>query len=292
MMDRLLDFWFAPVHPVRLRLFEKAFVFTFFLYMLERFFYAGEWLTAEGFHLSAANKNWYHVTPFPLLHPGQVPVFGVILFGSIAGVFLGRFRRVFMAVLFFCAVYIQQADVISAFTLNKLYITGFAVLALAPGVRTFRLVTGEEVLAQSAWPLRTLQATLLIQYFTAGACKILYGDWIKYKDVLWTQVQGTYRTDIAAWMLRVLPKWTWTVQMYLALMFEAIGPFFFLSRRTVWGVMAVGVIFQLLIAATMHQLIYFSLQMLSFYILFIPEEVLLGLPLGKDPLLNGKAVHA
>lgn len=105
-------------------------------------------------------------------------------------------------------------------------------------------------------------------------------------------MQGTYRTDIAAWMLRVLPKWTWTVQMYLALMFEAIGPFFFLSRRTVWGVMAVGVIFQLLIAATMHQLIYFSLQMLSFYILFIPEEVLLGLPLGKDPLLNGKAVHA
>ncbi|MGE0269263.1 MAG: hypothetical protein AB7S78_12500 [Candidatus Omnitrophota bacterium] len=291
-MDTLLGFWFAPVHPVRLRMFEKAFVFTFLLYMLERFRYAGEWLTAEGFHLTEATNNWYHITPFPLLSAWQVPVFAVVLFGSIAGVFTGRFRNIFMAVLFFCAVYVQQVDIISAFTINKLYIAGFAVLALAPAARPFTLDSGETVMRQSAWPLRTLQLTMFIQYFTAGTCKVMYGDWLNYRDVLWTHVQGTYRTDIAAWMLRVLPKWTWTVQMYLALAFETFGAFFFLDRRTVWWAMAVGLGFHLLIAATMHQLIYFSLQLLAYYILFMPEETLLRLPVWKDLVLKRIIRHA
>ncbi len=271
-MEAFMDMWYRPVHPGRVRRFEQAFVVSFLLYMAERFRYAGEWLTSEGFHLTAATKSWYQVTPFPLLSEWMVPVFGAILFGAGIAVIFGFQRRVCTGILLLCAIYAQNVDLPSAFTLNKFYILVFAVLATQPSAAVYSDDAGRPVLRQSGWALRTLQTTLIVQYLGAGICKVAYGDWLVHSDVLWTHVQGIYRTDIAAWMLRVLPKWTWTVQMLAALAFETVGPFLFIFRRTRLLAIIWGVLFQLLIAVTMHQLIYFSLQLMVFYILFLPEE--------------------
>ncbi|MCA9400883.1 MAG: HTTM domain-containing protein [Candidatus Omnitrophica bacterium] len=267
-------FWFGGVLPQRLNLFERVFTFTFLLYMIERFRYAGEWLTDRGFHLTARTKSHFHVDPFPLMPEQWVPVFGVILFGSALSIMFQWQRRVMIWILFFCAVYVQNVDAVSAFTLNKYYIVVFLLLAISPRPQWITDAKKDGGSLQSVWVLRTLQATLLIAYFTAGTCKLMHGDWLHHTDTLWTQVQGIYRTDAAAWMLRALPKWTWAVQMYAALIFELTAPILFAFRKTRPVAFIWGIGFHLLIALTMHQLIYFSIQLMTFYILFLPEETI------------------
>ena len=151
-------------------------------------------------------------------------------------------------------------------------------LALAPAPRLVR-EGGEMVERQSIWPVRVLQATLLIQYFGAGACKVLHGDWLLVEgawalnpNVLWSQVQGVYCTDLGAWMLRTLPRSAWAAQQHLALAFELIGPFLFLFRRTRPVVMLWGLGFQLVIGLSMYKVGYFSAQILAFYVLFMPPH--------------------
>ena len=117
--------------------------------------------------------------------------------------------------------------------------------------------------------MRILQLTLLIQYTTAGTCKLLHGDWATDPMVLWTHLQGTYRTEIAAWMLRTLPDISFTFMMYSALLFELLAAPLFLYRRTRVIAMLWGLSFQTMIALTMYKLIFFSAEMLSFYVLFM-----------------------
>lgn len=272
-------FWFGPSDPARLQVFEKALVLTFAFYMFERFRYAKEWLTAYGLHLTPATKSHQHIDPFPLLPEPWIPVIATVVFAVILAVLLGWHRRIMMALLLVWAIYIQNVDIISSFTLNKIYIASFALLTLAPPVLTLGRGSNDEQSVQSAWVLRTLQATLIIMYFTAGTCKVLGGDWLTHSDTLWTQVQGLYCTDIAAWMLRTLPKESWAVQMYSALLFELSAPLLFMWRRTRWIGIFWGLGFHVLIAATMHQLIYFSLQLVVFYLLFIPDSMIRRIPL-------------
>ena len=267
-------FWFQAVSPIRMLVFERIMVATFLYYMVERFSYAREWLTSYGFHITAETRNWHHNDPFPLLTDNLILPFGILLFGSGIAVILGFHRRPMMWVLFACAVYVQNVDIISSFTLNKLYILSFLLLALTPLPGGLRIRPGQLDQPVSAWPVRTLQATLLIQYFTAATCKMLHGDWLLYPDTLWTHVQGIYCTDAAAWLLRVLPKDSWAVQMYIALVFELVAAFLFMFGRTrmigfIWGA---G--FHLMIALTMHQLLYFSLQLMTFYVLFLSDGFL------------------
>ena len=77
---KILEFWFQPIHPVRLAIFQRAFAATFLAYMCERFAYAREWLTSYGFHLTSETKAWYHPHPFPLLPEYLILVFGVLQF--------------------------------------------------------------------------------------------------------------------------------------------------------------------------------------------------------------------
>ena len=120
-----------------------------------------------------------------------------------------------------------------------------------------------------AWPIRVLQLSLLLHYAASGLCKSMYGDWLKYHDVLWMQIQGLYMTDAAAWMVRNLPAWTFTVQQHMALGFELLAPVLLGVRRLRWLGFLLGIGMHLLVALTMYQLIYFSLQMIAFYAVFL-----------------------
>jgi hypothetical protein len=266
---RIVSFLIAPVDALPLRIFESLFCLAF-LIRLNRNAPWDEWLTADGFHLTA--EEWTRLgypASFPLLPSWGVPVFGVLIAAACILVWCNRARRAALWVLLGCAIYAQSVDYVSATSANKLFIGVFALLATGPGIMADP-VTGRAMV--SAAMIRAIQATLIVQYFAAGVSKCDPGDWLKYSDVLWTQIQGVHRTDLAAWLLRTLPMWAWTAQQYTALGFELFAPLLFTIRRLRPLAFVLGIGFHLLIALTMHNLIFFSAQMWTFYALFLRAE--------------------
>jgi hypothetical protein len=138
---------------------------------------------------------------------------------------------------------------------------------------------------RSAWPLRVLQATMLLQYLGAGICK-LRGDWLEHDDVLWAQAQLPFMTDLAAWMVREVPKSAWAAMQWSALAFELGAPLLFIVARLrplafVWGI---GM--HIAIALLMYQVGYFSLQIVAFYVLFVDDARLARLEARFDDWLS------
>jgi len=158
-------------------------------------------------------------------------------------------------------------------SLNKLFIVSFAVFILASGGPYWSLRSAESS-TQSVWPIRIFQLTLVLQYFFSGLAKVHYGDWLTSQLTLWTQVQGYFRTDFAAWMIINLPKPIWTMMQWASLSFELAAPFIFFYRPTRRLAMIWGVVFHLMIGLTMHQIYYFSLFLVCFYVLFMEDESL------------------
>lgn len=87
------------------------------------------------------------------------------------------------------------------------------------------------------------------------------------------KVQGMHRTELAALLLRSLPAWIWTAAQAGTLIFEIGAPIWFSWRRTRWLAIIAGCGLHLGIAVMMNRVGFFSLQMVSFYALFVrPEE--------------------
>ena len=254
---RWLAFWYAPTPGAPLELFRVTLLATLAYYMAARFAYASEWLTTEGFHPSVLADR-AHAPAVPLLSHGLLVPFAIVCFASIVFAAYGRLRRPATAVALACVIYVSLADPISAFTLNRLYVFALFLLLVAPAGRSI-----------PAWPIRVLQLTLLLHYAGSGVCKAVYGDWLKYQDVLWMQIQGLYMTDTAAWMVRNLPAWSFTAQQHAALGFELLAPLLLGVRRLRPLGFIIGIGMHLLVAVTMYQLIYFSLQMIVFYAVFL-----------------------
>ncbi len=290
---------FAERDATPLRLFECLFTLTFLVWMGRCFLTWEEWLTARGFHLTEEElRTMGYPAPWPLLADWQAPVVGgLILLGAVLLLWpLGGWQRVAspldradnisalrrragLIVLFATALYAQRVDYMAAFTLNKLYVGIYAVLMLAPGLWR-DAETGRWMV--SAVPLRVLQAPLILHYFAAGLAK-LDGDWIKGHDILWGHAQGVYRTEFAAWALRHLPMWAWALQQHVSFLFELLAPVLFCVRRLRSLAFVLGISFHLVIALMMKDLIFFSVQMWTFYVLFVPAEWwrrLRGLALG------------
>jgi len=254
--------WYGPLPAVRLDAFRQALLLGLALYLVARLGHAAEWLTAAGFHPSAAADRT-HAAILPLLPARMTTAFGVVTLAALALAILGRMRRVALCVTLAAVIYVSLVDPISAFTLNRLYVFTLLVLILAPADTSI-----------PAWPVRMLQWTLLTHYFASGLCKALHGDWLKYQDVLWMQIQGLYMTDAAAWLVRTLPSWAFPVQQHLALGFELLAPVLLGFRRLRPIGIVIGVVLHLIVAITMYQLIYFSLQMIAFYALFLDADTL------------------
>lgn len=262
----------GPFDPARQDLFLRAFALTLLIYVIERAQHPYEWLTDEGFHYSAAVHELWLPPPPPLLPHWAVFPFLALFCGAAGVLVLGKWRLPATAVCLLCTIYVTYADPASAFTLNKLYIATLTVIVAG---QLLNRVTKAGIfpISESAWPCRVIQATLLIQYFTAGTCKVVYGDWLESTTVLWSQAQGVFRSELCGWMLvHVEQKW-WALFQYQALMFELSAPFLLLFRRTRYLAMVWGIGFHLGIALLMYKLIYFSLQMIAFYILFLDPEV-------------------
>ncbi len=271
-LDWTLNMWFAPISPARLRIFEKAFTLTFIYYVANWGLYAREWLTTDGFHFSTDLTNYAYPDPVPPLPPEWLIPFMIVLIGAPTLIVLGVFRRPALFVTFCCAVYIQLVEIAAAFTLNKLFIVFFLLLLLVPDPEKIKVEGHDEPQwRQSAWPVRIIQSTLLIQYCTAGICK-MNGDWLKEADILYGHTAGLYRNWLATLAVLHLPHWTWIAQSVFALCFEFFAPVFFLVRKLRPLAFLMGIGMHIVIAALMKDLIFFSAQMITFYILFLKDS--------------------
>lgn len=265
------------------RLFECSFAAAFLGWTITRAFSWRDWLTGEGFHLTEDEllsmgypSPWQPMSPFQAWLFMTVVATGVLmLLAPVAEGVPVRFwtrhrRKAGLWTLAFCALLFQKVDFMAAFTLNKLYIGGFFLLALSPGMRFCRN-TGKLVLPVIT--IRVLQWTLVLQYFAAGLAK-MEGDWLRSNDVLWEHVQGVYRTSVAAWALQHMPRWVWSALQHLSLAFEVLAPLLFSIRFLRPAGIFIGICFHLMIALMMKDLIFFSAQMWTFYLLFVTSEQL------------------
>lgn len=265
-----LNYFVGDVDGLPLRVFEVLFTSSFLLWMGRCFVTWREWLTAEGFHLDGSELTAMgYPLPFGLLSGRGVACLATVIATAGIAHLLGRGRRFALLALFASAVYVQGADFMAAFTLNKLYVGVYGILLVTPGYSR-NTETGRILV--SALAIRVIQATLILQYLAAGLAKAFRGDWLMVGDVLYTQVQGVYRTDAAAWLLRALPLWCWPAMQWVSLLFELEAPVLFCWRKLRPVAFVVGVGFHLMIAVMMKDLIFFSLQMLSFYALFLTAE--------------------
>lgn len=261
LLSRWTSFWHAEVPAIRLAAFRQVFLWTLLIYFAAWARFAPEWLTSAGYHPSAA-VDPSNAPGLPLLPAWALPWVGLAFFGALLADLFGLARRWTIWILVVGAIYALLVDPVAAFTINRLFVIGLLILALAPAPTP----AGR----QRAWPLRMLQITLVAQYFASGLCKTIKGDWWAGTDVLWTQVQGIYMNDFAAWLVRTLPYESWWLLERTALWFELLAPLLFVIRRARPLAFVLGIGLHVVVAATMDQLIYFTLQMISFYVLFTP----------------------
>jgi hypothetical protein len=293
------NFWVAEVDAMPMRWFECVFTVTFLAWIMHCMQAWQEWLTDKGYHLNAEElRSLGYPAPYPTLENWQVLIFMLLILGAALLVFWplngGRLlralipkapnwaRRVGFGVLFACALYAERVDYMHATTINRMFIAVYLMLLLAPEMQPCLHTRRWK---QSAAPLRVFQAMLILQYFASGLSKC-EGDWLKSPDVLWTQIQGEHCSYWGALALRSLPRWAWTAQQYLALLFEMGAPIFLMIRalRPVGFILGIGM--HLLIALFMRDLIFFSAVMWTFYILFLPPTWWGYLRLWQKPAMN------
>jgi hypothetical protein len=216
------------------------------------------------------SNTWRWAIPTRCLcwNPGWCLCSRCCCLGSGFAVIIHWHRRPALWLLLVCAFYAQAVDYYGSFAYNKIFIAVYALLATGPG--PYRDESGRLVVS-AAMP-RMIQATVVTIYFAAGVAKAFHGDWLKHSDVLWTQVQGFHRNELSALLLHTLPKWAWTGMQHSALAFELGAPLLFLVPRLRWIGIAYGIAFHFMIAALMYGLIYFSVQMWSFYAIWIGAE--------------------
>lgn len=264
-------FWLGPGGAARLEAFRVCIGIALLLYTGFRWQYAREWLTAAGFHVSPVSLPYFDWA-VPLLPERFLPWFGLGFFAAIIAFICGWQLRVVSWVVLAATVYVSAADQLAFFSPNKILIISLLVLA-ASTLGGYARRIGDRRPVNSVWPVRILQATVMLHLFMAGWAKIAFGgEWLVKPYVFWTQVHGTYRTDAAAFLLQHLPVKGWYALQWSALTFELLFPFLLMIRPLRRVGLVGGVIFQLSIALLMKHLIYFNLIMLSFFVLFIDED--------------------
>ena len=261
---KIRRYFFEETDPVRLDAFRVSLglaMFFYFFSISRGWSVAGEWLTNRGFHVSGTLLPSMPVAS--LLPVSWLPWFGALFFASLILWILGFHPRTLGCLVLGLVSYVSFADVLSNYSVNRLFMIGLAVLCCA-----------RRGSSQTVWPIRILQMVLVLQYFMAGWAKVFYGDWLRDPLTLWSQLQVYYMNGFCAWVLPKVPLKAWSAMQYGTLLFELSAPFLFFIRKLRPVGLICGAVFHLIIALLMQDLIYFGLQMMSFYVLFVPEAAL------------------
>ena len=126
-----MDALVGPSDPIRLDTFRVALGISLLLYLALWWQDAEEWLTPAGFHLSSEAAGAFAPVA-PLVAEPVLPLFGVLLFGSLVVFILGFQLRWVTWLSFLLVTYVTYADPLTAFSLNRLYMASLAVLAAGP----------------------------------------------------------------------------------------------------------------------------------------------------------------
>jgi|GEM_PF-2457888 len=268
------DIWFGPYDVLNWKIFQSLFTVSWFVWITNYFPTRHWWLSDAGFHISRKDASWHYAEPAPLIPYEWVTAIFVVYLVLVVLYICGIWQKVLVWFMFWGAVYAQAVDQPSAFTLSKLFIVYFFVCGIAPQPERRPGASDDEPLVMSAWPVRIIQFTLLLEYMEAGTCKLFLGDWLFQRDALWGFSQGLYKNFFSAWILNWLTwKPFWVGFTLSAVAFEALAPVLFLWRKTRYPIAVVyGIFMHIGIAVLMKDLIYFSLQMCTFYIFWIRAE--------------------
>ncbi len=254
----------APVS--RLRLFEIFFTLSFLVYMGRNLLNPLEWLTDYGFHPENVLHGPNTMLEVPLMPVWAVPFFvSAILLSGVVVIAWPQRRRYAFAALVVLGYYAESVDSASAYALNRLYVLGYFFLFLAPDYKG----------TPPRGPIASVQVfkcLLLTLYCGTGITKVYSGEWLQSSDLIWTHAQGHYCTELCAFALRNLPPMGWAFLQYSVLAFELGAPLWFMWNRTRPFAILFGISFHIGIAAMMAAVWVFSLQMLTFYVLFIPDS--------------------
>ncbi len=266
---RLYKFFFALHDPIALCTYRVLSGLAMFSYFIVWWQNSTEWLTTQSFHISG--KALLAIPVWPALPPDWLPFFGFLFFGSLIAWTLGLYTRITCPLLWACVLYINHVDVFSAYTLNKFFALSMTLMLFTKH-DAYWSFHSTEPRPQAIWPVRIFQMTLILHYFFAGYAKAFRGDWLKNPNVLWSHVQGLYMTDLAAQCLDILPLGVWSLLQYLALTFEIAAPILFCIRYLRPVGIFFGISFQGLVVLFMEKLIFFSTQMLTWYVFFVSEQ--------------------
>jgi hypothetical protein len=298
---RFLDaYWFGPTPAWPLAAFRAAFAA-----VLTAYFSMRMWNLQECLGDSPARVPDLDVTAGSILRYAQpfyfapvsdamMPwVVGSFYFLALA-LFVGCFTRLAAGLLVLWVSYVSLVDWIGCYSFNRSALLVLVMLSVMPGGKVWSVdaklrawwsrrrkgtVTEPaskknppafEVLI-SAWPVRTIQ-WFLISWYSLSAIQKIHGSWYLFSsdDVFWCQLQYLYHGPIGFWALQHIPMFVFGILQMAALYFELFAPLWLIPRRTrPWG-MITGITMHLLIALFMIKLWYFSAEMISFYIVFLP----------------------
>jgi len=225
-------------------------------FLLVWWLHAPEWLTTKGFHFSNS--------PVPPLLPELLPFFGLLQFGALIAFILGWKVRLSAVLAWLCFLYSTLVDRTSAYSINNIYLFSLATFFVFPASPRESTVPAAQI--------RILQIGMVAIYFSAGWNKAVWGAWLDSPTALQSSISGIYMTDFAAWCLQILPSWFWRILQYSTICFELFSPVLFGNKRLRIVAIIIGCGFHIGIALCMDQLILFSLQMMSFYVLFFSFE--------------------
>ncbi len=261
---RIIDRFLENIPLKGQRNFIQFFTFTAALFINYLFYACGkEWLTDVGFHLPPQAQYTHAPQPWPLL-PNMLYWPFVLLFnGLCAGLIFQKGPwRIASLLLCLCFVYFQHVDSIMSFTLFRYYTLFFALITFAPSEKN----VSEGV---NGWFLRFGQVFLVGQYIVAGWTKYTAA-WATDTLVLKSYLGGIYQTTFSHFALLNFPNTLWELIHWSTLVFELGAPLWFFIPKIRPYSLIFGICFHLGIALMMDKLIFFSLQMISFYWCFLP----------------------
>ena len=259
--DQAEELLFTEVDPVRFDAFRAMLgmvMLVYFCVLTQGWVLAGEWISIDGFH--ASSKLLPGILVAPLMHPFAVPLFGLLFLTVLVLWTVGHKVHWTGIVIFICVTYVSCADFLSQTPVNRLLVLALAVMACSPRDR------------RALWPIRILQGLLLVQYFADGWTKAAHGDWLWNSHALWSQTQIYFMNPRSAFLAQALPQELWSLLQWGILLFELLVPILLCTERLRPLALCLGLALHLGIALLMEDMVWFSLLMVSFYVLFLPSH--------------------
>ena len=175
-------------------------------------------------------------------------------------------RRPALAALFVSAIYLRGGAGIGESMHVNIYAGIYGLLLITPCARRNEATGRLEV---PTLAIRVLQATLILQYVSAGLLKLVQGAWLKFGGL---PLAGVQEGSNIAGTLQLIPSGVWRSMQWIWLIFQLEAPLLFCWRKLRPLAFLLGVGYHLLMALVVSGGFYSNAQILTLYALFITAD--------------------